>query len=52
MLQLIPPMKHLSELAGPITRGLAAVDKGVGLIDSSRPERGGPGRSAGRIELA
>jgi len=54
MLQLIPPMKHLSELAGPITRGLAAVDKGVGMIDSSRPERGGsfdPGRSAGRIEL-
>ena len=54
MLQLIPPMKHLSELAGPITRGLAAVDKGVGLIDGSRPERGGsfdPGRSAGRIEL-
>ena len=30
------------------------VDKGVGLIDSSRPERGGsfdPGRSAGHIEL-
>jgi subfamily B ATP-binding cassette protein MsbA len=54
MLQLIPPMKHLSELAGPITRGLAAVDKGVGMIDSSRPERGGsfdPGRSAGHIEL-
>ena len=54
MLQLIPPIKHLSELAGPITRGLAAVDKGVGLIDGSRPERGGsfdPGRSAGRIEL-
>jgi len=54
MLQLIPPMKHLSELAGPITRGLAAVDKGVGLIDGSRPERGGsfdPGKSAGRIEL-
>jgi len=54
MLQLIPPMKHLSELAGPITRGLAAVDKGVSLIDGTRPERGGrfdPGRSAGRIEL-
>jgi subfamily B ATP-binding cassette protein MsbA len=54
MLQLIPPIKHLSELAGPITRGLAALDKGVNLIDGSRPERGGsfdPGRSAGRIEL-
>ena len=54
MLQLVPPIKHLSELAGPITRGLAALDKGVGLIDGSHPERGGsfdPGRSAGHIEL-
>jgi len=54
MLQLVPPIKHLSELAGPITRGLAALDKGVGLIDGSRPERGGtfdPGRSAGHIAL-
>ncbi len=54
MLQLVPPIKHLSELAGPITRGLAALDKGVGLIDGSRPERGGsfdPGKSAGHIEL-
>ena len=54
MLQLVPPLKHLSELAGPVTRGLAALDKGVGLIDGSRPERGGsfdPGRSAGQIAL-
>ena len=54
MLQLVPPMKHLSELAGPITRGLAALDKGVNLIDSTRPETGGsfdPGASTGHIEL-
>ncbi len=54
MLQLVPPIKHLSELAGPVTRGLAALDKGIGLIDGSRPERGGsfdPGKSAGHIEL-
>ena len=54
MLQLVPPMKHLSELAGPITRGLAALDKGVNLIDSTRPEVGGsfdPGRADGHIEL-
>jgi subfamily B ATP-binding cassette protein MsbA len=54
MLQLVPPMKHLSELAGPITRGLAALDKGVNLIDGSRPETGGsfdPGASSGHIEL-
>ncbi len=54
MLQLVPPMKHLSELAGPITRGLAALDKGVNLIDNTRSETGGsfdPGTTAGHIEL-
>ncbi|HEY2189511.1 MAG TPA: lipid A export permease/ATP-binding protein MsbA [Caldimonas sp.] len=54
MLQLVPPLKHLSELAGPITRGLAALDRGVALIDTSLPERGGsfdPGRSEGHVEL-
>jgi ATP-binding cassette, subfamily B, bacterial MsbA len=54
MLQLVPPLKHLSELAGPVTRGLAALDKGIGLIDGSAPERGGsfdPGKSAGHVEL-
>ena len=54
MLQLVPPIKHLSELAGPITRGLAALDKGVALIDATLPERGGsfdPGVSAGHVEL-
>ena len=54
MLQLVPPIKHLSEVAGPITRGLAALDKGVALIDATLPERGGsfdPGRSSGHVEL-
>jgi ATP-binding cassette, subfamily B, bacterial MsbA len=54
MLQLVPPIKHLSEVAGPITRGLAALDKGVALIDTTPPERGGsfdPGRSGGHVEL-
>ena len=54
LLQIVPPLKHLSELAGPITRGLAALDRGVALIDTSLPERGGsfdPGRSAGHVGL-
>jgi subfamily B ATP-binding cassette protein MsbA len=54
MLQLITPVKHLSEVAGPITRGLAALDRGVALLDTAPPERGGtfdPGRSGGHIEL-
>ena len=28
-------MKHLAEISAPITRGLAALEKGVGLIDSA-----------------
>jgi subfamily B ATP-binding cassette protein MsbA len=54
MLLLVAPIKHLSEVAGPITRGLAALDKGVQMIDESPAERGGsfdPGRSNGHIEL-
>ncbi len=54
MLMLIAPVKHLSEVAGPITRGLAALDRGVALLETTPAESGGsfdPGRSGGHIEL-
>ena len=54
LLQLIAPIKHLSEAAAPVTRGLAAIERGVDLLAHSRPEAGGsfdPGRAQGRIEL-
>jgi len=54
MLMLVAPVKHLSEVASPITRGLAALDRGVALVDATPAEAGGshdPGRSSGRIEL-
>ncbi|HMC16773.1 MAG TPA: lipid A export permease/ATP-binding protein MsbA [Albitalea sp.] len=54
MLQLITPVKHLSEVAAPIARGLAALDRGVALLDTTPAERGGSfdaGRSDGHIEL-
>ncbi len=54
MLMLIGPMKHLSEVAGPITRGLAALERAVKLIEDSAVEQGGthdPGRAAGQVEL-
>jgi ATP-binding cassette, subfamily B, bacterial MsbA len=41
MLMLIAPIKHLSEVASPITRGLAAVERGLDLIDDIPPETGG-----------
>lgn len=54
MLMLISPIKHLSEVAGPITRGLAAFERGVALIDNSPVETSGsfdPGRSGGHLQL-
>jgi ATP-binding cassette, subfamily B, bacterial MsbA len=54
MLLVITPIKHLSEVAGPVTRGLAALERGVGLIEESPAEAGGThdaGRASGLIEL-
>lgn len=54
MLQLVAPIKHLSEIAGPITRGLAAVERGVQMVHTTPVETGGthaPARCEGHIEL-
>ncbi|HEX6707649.1 MAG TPA: lipid A export permease/ATP-binding protein MsbA [Albitalea sp.] len=54
MLLLIAPIKHLSDVAGPVTRGLASLERGVGLIDETPSETGGqhdPGRATGHVEL-
>jgi subfamily B ATP-binding cassette protein MsbA len=41
MLMLVAPIKHLSEVAGPITRGLAALERGLDLIENTPVETGG-----------
>jgi len=41
MLQLVAPAKHLSDVMAPLTRGLAAVERGLDLIDNSPPEPAG-----------
>ncbi len=41
MLQLIAPIKHLSDVMAPLTRGLAAVERGLDLIEHSPVEVGG-----------
>jgi subfamily B ATP-binding cassette protein MsbA len=41
MLMLVAPIKHLSESASPITRGLAAVERGLDLIDNTPTEASG-----------
>ena len=61
MLMLVAPVKHLSDIMAPITRGLASIERGLELLDGSPAEQGGsyqppgqagqPGRSQGRLVL-
>jgi subfamily B ATP-binding cassette protein MsbA len=54
MLQLVTPVKHLSDVMAPLTRGLAAVERGLDLIDRSPLEAGGSfdaGRARGEISF-
>ncbi|HMA06828.1 MAG TPA: lipid A export permease/ATP-binding protein MsbA [Ramlibacter sp.] len=54
MLMLIAPIKRLSEVAGPISRGLAAIQRARDLIEHTPAESGGdyaPQRAQGRIAL-
>jgi len=54
MLMLIAPIKRLSEVAGPISRGLAAIQRARDLIEHTPAESGGdysPERAQGRIAL-
>ncbi len=46
MLMLIAPIKHLSEITGPLTRGLAALERGFELIENTPLETGGSYQSA------
>ncbi len=41
MLMLIAPLKHLSEVANPITRGLAAMERGLDMMADTPDEQGG-----------
>jgi len=54
MLMLIAPIRRLADMANPITRGLAALERGMTLIDevASEPEgQHAVARAEGRIEL-
>lgn len=56
MLMLIAPIRRLAEITGPITRGVAALERGLALVEQVAPESGGTwappgGRAQGRIEL-
>ena len=58
MLQLIAPVKHLSDVMAPLTRGLAAVERGLDHIEHAAVETGGThqpatdhGRARGEIRF-
>jgi subfamily B ATP-binding cassette protein MsbA len=54
MLMLIAPIRRLADVANPITRGLAALERGLTLIDTVAAEPQGQfekARAEGRIEL-
>ncbi|MFN5722258.1 MAG: lipid A export permease/ATP-binding protein MsbA, partial [Betaproteobacteria bacterium] len=52
MLLLVAPLKHLSDATAPLARGLAAVERGLDLLETSPPEAGGPEHlpSGGRVQ--
>jgi ATP-binding cassette, subfamily B, bacterial MsbA len=54
MLMLVAPIKRLSEVAVPITRGLASLERGMAMVDEAPVERDGsfdPGRARGEISF-
>ena len=54
MLMLVAPIKHLSDVMSPITRGIASLERGLDLIDHSPREVGGThdgGRARGEIRF-
>jgi subfamily B ATP-binding cassette protein MsbA len=59
MLMLVAPLKHLSDSAAPLLRGVRALERGIELIENAPEERSGMhapgpetgGRARGAIEL-
>jgi subfamily B ATP-binding cassette protein MsbA len=54
MLMIVAPIRQLSEVSSPITRGLAALERGLALIDDIESEMGGTfekGNASGAIEF-
>jgi ATP-binding cassette, subfamily B, bacterial MsbA len=41
MLMLVAPIRHLAEIAGPITRGLAALERGLELVEGTPAQSSG-----------
>ena len=46
MLMLIAPLRRMADVANPITRGVAALERGLALMDGSQAEHSGTQRPA------
>lgn len=54
MLMLITPIRHLAEITAPVTRGLAALERGLELIEHTPEQTGGTHRAdrvLGQLQL-
>ena len=49
MLMLVAPTRRLADIINPITRGLAALERGLELMDSVQAELDSPRASAGQV---
>ncbi|MBL0727383.1 lipid A export permease/ATP-binding protein MsbA [Piscinibacter sp. HJYY11] len=55
MLMLISPLRHLADVAGPVTRGLAAIQRGLDLMQRVPVEKAGThtvARARGELEFS
>jgi subfamily B ATP-binding cassette protein MsbA len=52
MLMLIAPTRHLADAAAPLTRGLAAIERGLGLLDTAPLESSGTHKPAAGLLAA
>jgi subfamily B ATP-binding cassette protein MsbA len=52
MLMLIAPIRRMADVANPITRGVAALERGLSLLEGSTDEQGGSFKPSGTVSGA
>lgn len=52
MLMLIAPIRRMADVANPITRGVAALERGLSLLEGSTDEQGGSFKPKGTVSGA
>ncbi|MDH1472894.1 lipid A export permease/ATP-binding protein MsbA [Comamonas thiooxydans] len=52
MLMLIAPIRRMADVANPITRGVAALERGLALLEGSTDEQGGSFKPSAKVSGA